>query len=313
MTEPTRVAGKLGRLPHDPDRPALKLGPFLTGALSPNPTAIDWLSSVKVWPMYGNDRYGDCVWAEIGHHIEVVTTYGQGANVTVSDAAILKGYSDVTGFDPADPSTDQGTVIADALSYWRKTGVGGHKILAYAKVDHANPAEVEAAINLFGAVMVGVNFPKSAMDQFNAGKPWDVVPHDGGIEGGHAILVGAYQPGEYDGVTWGAREPITDAWWFKYVEECWAVIAPEWINAQGVSPKGIDLHGLGEYFATLTGQANPFPQPAPGPTPGPVPPVADADAALAAVLEPWVKHRHTGENHVVQVEALQWLSAKGFA
>lgn len=307
---------KLGRLPHDPTRPCLALGPRLDTTVPPNPAVVDWLSRVQSWPMYANDRYGDCVWAMIGHLIEAYTTYGRGATVTVTDQDVLKGYADVTGFNPSDPSTDQGTVIADALAYWQKTGVGGHKILAYAKVDHTNRAEVDAALNLFGGLCLGVNFPTSAMNQFNAGQPWDVVANDGGIEGGHAVHHGIYNTASRveKVITWGAVEGMTDAWWAKYVEEAWVVISPEWLDATGHSPEGLDLAGLGEDFAALTGKPNPFPQPTPTPVPTPVPvpvpPVADADHVFAQVLRGWVKTRRFGANRVVQQAASQWLAAK---
>ena len=311
-----RIAGKLGRLPHDPTLRAATLGAHLTGALPANPPAIDWLSSVKGWPMYSNDQWGDCVFAEIGHHIEVVTTYGRGTTIVVSNADILAAYSAVTGFDPhAGPPgnnpTDQGTNVADALAYWQQTGIAGHKILAYAKVDHTQASEVDAAINLFGAVMVGVNLPNSAMQQFEAGQPWQLVTPDGGIDGGHAVLVGAYDVAgaSREAVTWGARQAVTDSWWFKYVEECWAVIAPEWLNAAGESPEGIDLYGLGVDFAAVTGQPNPFPAPRPQPAPSPV---DAADVALAQALRPFVAQHHVShEYRQLAGIAKAWLLDKG--
>src|SRR5437879_3603415 len=146
-----------GRKPPHPEdtHPRLKLAHFLTGTLPPVPATVDYLSKVTDWPMYGNDDWGDCVWAMIGHTIEAATAYGQGKTVEVTEADVLKGYSDVTGFDPhagrpGENPTDQGTVIQDALSYWRKTGVGGHKILAFAQVDHRNQDEVATALYLFG-------------------------------------------------------------------------------------------------------------------------------------------------------------------
>jgi hypothetical protein len=303
-----RTAGKLGRLPHDPDRLALHLGPHLTGVIPPNPPLVDWLSRVSDWPMYGNDRYGDCVWAMIGHLIEAWTTYGQGKTVTVDEAALLKGYSAVTGFNPADPSTDRGTVIADALSYWRKTGIAGHKILAYAQVDHTNRAEVDAALSIFGGLCLGVRFPASAMDQFNTHQAWHVVNPDGGIEGGHAVHHGYYQTSAQDErvVTWGAVQTMTDDWWNRYVEEAWVVITPEWLSAAGTSPGGVDLQGLGDDFARLTGQANPFPAPQPAPTP-----VDVADRRLVTDLEVWLRQHHVGYNHQAQLAVERWRVAKG--
>lgn len=314
MTAPTRQAGRLGRLPYDPNRPALRLTGRLQGTVPPNPVVADWLSKVTTWPMYGNDQYGDCVWAMIGHMIEAWTQYAGGTAVEVTTEQLLAAYSAVTGFNPNDPATDQGTNIADALEYWRVTGVAGHKILAYAKVDHTNPAEVEAAINLFGSLAVGVNLPASAMDQFNAGQEWTVVqgsPNDGG----HAIHAGAYDTAAKDArvTTWGNVQPLDDPWWNAFVEECWAVITPEWVAATGLTPSGLDLQGLGQDFASLTGEPSPFqpgPGPAPTPTPTPVPPVADPDQALAEVAVPWVAEHHWGHTHRMAVALSEWLAEK---
>jgi hypothetical protein len=259
--------------------------------------------------MYGNDRYGDCVFAMIGHLIQAITTYGQGKTITVTEHDVLAAYSAVTGFNPADPATDQGTVIQDALSYWRKTGVAGHKILAFAEVNIHNPVEVDAAIGVFGALCLGVRFPANAMDQFNAGQPWTVAAADGGIEGGHAVPVGYYNTTARDThvVTWARVQDVADAWWARYVEEAWVVVSPEWLDATGHSPEGLDLHGLGADFSTLTGKPNPFP--APGPVPVPPPPV-DADHALAAAVRPWVTDHHVGLNRDAAHAVQAWLNAK---
>lgn len=313
MTEPARQAGRLGRRPYDPNRPALHLAARLAATVPPNPVVADWLSKVAGWPMYGNDQYGDCVWAMIGHMLEAWTRYAGGTAVEVTTEQLLAAYSAVTGFNPDDPNSDQGTNIQDALDYWRKTGIAGHKIVAYAKVDHGNPAEVEAAINLFGSLAVGVNLPTSAQDQFNAGQEWTVV-QGSPDEGGHAIHAGAYDTAAKDAriVTWGAVQTLDDPWWTAYVEEAWVVVTPEWVAATGSTPSGLDLAGLGEDFAALTGDVNPFPAPVPAPTPVPVPvpAPADADEALASVAVPWVAEHHWGQTHRMAVALSTWLSAK---
>ena len=71
----------------------------------------------------GNDKYGDCACAG---------AYGlaqlQSCNANPSDpivpttAEALELYTNVTGFNPNDPDTDQGTVLTDLLTYWQKTG-----------------------------------------------------------------------------------------------------------------------------------------------------------------------------------------------
>jgi hypothetical protein len=328
---------KGGRRPNDPSKPRLRIGPYLRTA-QVTPPRVDWLSQVKQWPMYDNDKYGDCVWATIGHQIQALTTYGQGNTIVVHDASLLSAYSAVTGFDPTKPSTDQGTVVQDALNYWRKTGIEGHQILAFAQVDHTNRAEVEAAINVFGSVHVGLNFPQSAMDQFNAGRDWDTIARDGGVIGGHAVPVGSYDDTTgFDGtVSWARQLRMSQSFWNKYVEEAWIVITKDWLNANGLSPEGVDLYGLGQEFSVRTGQPNPFPKPAPTPTPTPVPtptptpsptptpvpvptpvpsgePPADlaADKVLAGSVRAWASAWHvSGTANDVATAIKAWLKSR---
>lgn len=335
MTEPTRTVGKFGRLPNDPEKPRLSLAGHIDTTVPTPPALVDWLSKVTSWPMYGNDQWGDCVFAMIGHAIEAYTTYGKGALVTPAAADILAAYSAVTGFNPnAGPPgnnpTDQGTVIQDALNYWKTTGVAGHKIRAFAQVDHTNAAEVKAALNVFGVLLVGVNFPASAMDQFNQHQPWDVVSDDGGIEGGHAVHVGHADTDSvtYELVTWGAVEGMSSAWWAKYVEEAWIAVTDDWLSVAGASPGGLDLYGLGEDLHALTGEPNPFPapapipiptpQPVPVPTPTPVPPAPTpgpvenlaADKAFAATLHHFVRNPWLYNPHHLAGYAKTWLTKR---
>jgi hypothetical protein len=316
VVTPARIPGRGGRLPADLSRPHLRLTGRLDTAVPPNPAVADWLSKVPEWPMYGNDQWGDCVWAMAGHGLEAWSTYGEGSTVEVTLDVLLKGYHDVTGFDPHVPSTDQGTNIQDALEYWRKTGLGGHKILAFARVDHNDMAEVQAAINVFGALAVGVALPAVAEQQFADGQPWDVVTNDGGILGGHAIHAGAYDEhaGTFTVTTWGHTQVLTEAWWRTYVDELWVIVSPEWLSAAGVDPEGLDLAGLGEDFAALTHKPNPFPSPAPSPTPEPPAPTVDAaDRALAAAVGPWVNERHSRDNKRAAAAVKTWMAVKGLS
>lgn len=271
---------KLGKLPAQPARPKLRFA-TIAAQLEAPPAAADWLTGIADWPMYGNADYGDCVEAEMGHHVEQITHFGQGTTAEVTDADVLGAYSAITGFDPKKPDTDQGTVVEDALSWWCKgKGLAGHAVVAYAAVDVSNATEVKQALNLFGGLSVGFNFPASAMSQFNAGKPWDVVKGSP-IEGGHCVLVGGYDAAYFDCVTWGATQKMTTAFWRKYVDEAWVIIDDEMVG--NLSRYGVGLHALGEEFASLTGQANPFP--ADDPTPAPVPTDHSAEELATALRQ----------------------------
>lgn len=246
-----------GVLPNDPAKPRLKVARFLSAPSYPS--SLDYLSKVSNYPMYLNDRIGDCTCAGPGHIIQAESTYGQGSTQTVSDNDVLIAYEANSGYDPATGANDNGAMLQDVLNYWRKTGIGGHQILAFAELDTSNMAEVKAAMSTFGAVYIGFDFPSSAMSQFDKGEPWDVVS-GANIDGGHAVHGGAYTDGgNYKVITWGAVQEMTQAFWDKYVFEAWVVITPEWISANGTSPSGFDLHGLGEELANLTGGTNPFP------------------------------------------------------
>jgi hypothetical protein len=292
---PTTFRG--GRRPAEPARPHLRLGTFLPATLPAPPPSVDWLYPVPeaAWGVLGNDIWGDCTCAGVAHKRigDVYINQRTVLKVTVADA--LAFYSAITGFDPnAGPSgsnpTDQGAVCQDVLDYWRKHGFLGEKILAFAKVDPANLDEVKQAISLFGQIYVGINFPGSAMDQFNAGETWDVV-RGARLEGGHCITIGAYDETGLECVTWGKVQRMTWAFFKKYVEEAWVIFGPDSVDPKtGVGAAGFDLAAFGQTFAALTGEPNPVPQPVPVPTPpAPVPaPAPAASGAFAAALRAFI-------------------------
>lgn len=297
---------KLGRLPADPSTPKLKLANFLTGtAPVAYPENRDWLSAVSSWPMYLNDSIGDCTCAAAGHLVQAFNQYGQKKDVRVSDSDILKAYSAVSGYDPKTGRNDDGAVVQDVLNYWRKTGVGGHKILAFAQVDFRNPDELRQALNIFGNVYLGIDFPNTAMTQFNNGQPWDLA-YGAYSEGGHAINAGYYDVSDkmWKVVTWGQVQPMTQAFFDKYVEEAWVVISQEWLDAAGKNPEGIDMQTLGDEFTRITGEASPFP--AVQPTPTPTPPTNAVDDEFATALVKWLAKKPWFYKDV-QSAAMKWL------
>jgi hypothetical protein len=288
---PALAAFPGGKLPAQPARPQLRASRFLDSRTLPAPPeSVDWLRPIPSWPMYGNDRLGDCVLAGIGHHEQQISLLGQGIEVRVSLADVIGGYSAVTGYDPDDPSTDQGTYVQDAMSWWRKTGIAGHQIIAYASIDPADLTLVKQCINLFGAVGIGFNFPASAMSQFNRGEPWQVVT-GAPIEGGHYVMTGAYDPNYLDSITWAARQRMTPAFWRKYVDEVWVVIDDEMVSKLSQLSRGADLAAFAADFTGLTGETVPLPEPVDPPTPVSVPDLASpADRLLRRNIEEYATH-----------------------
>lgn len=304
-----------GRLPPHPEdtHPRLHLGPFLTSALPAPPASVDWYSRVPDWPVFLNQEIGDCTEAMVGHILENTSCYAGNPQVGISDQDVLTAYERVSGYDPADPSTDQGAVLQDVYGDWRKTGVGGHKVTVFAQVDHGNLTQVKQAVEAFGAVGLGIVVTQQMMDAFHAGQPW--TGNKGDDLGGHAVPVVGYDARYVYVVSWGRVQPMTWACLVAVTDEAWVAVLPEWFDAAGHDPGGLDLHGLGEAFAQLTGQPNPFPVPAPvppGPGPVPDPPMVDEmDRLLAAAAHTWVTHPHTGSNRHMASALTSWMQAKG--
>jgi hypothetical protein len=258
---------KLGKRAPCRDTRMLRMADYLTPKLPPPPVRGGYVTKVSPLGMFLNDSLGDCTCAAAGHMIQQWTAYA-GNQVILPDSAILKAYCDVGGYVPGDPSTDNGAVILDVLKYWKKTGIGGHKIAAFVSVNYSNPVEVAQAIKLFGNVDIGVQLPTSAQNDANpvpGGLPlWSVPPEglngDGspGSWGGHSVLWSGYaldptliglkadptlRPG-VELITWGAVYAATQNFCNCYVDEMYAVVTKDWIEANGKSPSGFDITTL---------------------------------------------------------------------
>lgn len=85
------VQCRLGKKPAVFDSRTLRFGNYLTAKLPPPPDAANWGKNVASWPMYLNNKYGDCTCAAAGHMIETWTA-ATGKEKSPTDAQILKFY-----------------------------------------------------------------------------------------------------------------------------------------------------------------------------------------------------------------------------
>lgn len=237
---------RLGRKPKKHDRRNLMLSRYL--AEKPVlPAAIDWTPAVKSgvfdsgWPLYGNDRVGDCTCASAAHGIECWSANASVARL-VGEDDVLAAYAAVSGYNPNDASTDQGAAALDVLNYWRQTGIGGHRITAFVEVSTSSIVELRAAIAWFGGVYLGLDLPVSAQSQ--TGFTWDAVANDGGVWGGHQVWVTSFDQDGLTCITWAKKQRMTNRFPSTYGAEAYAIISPDWLNAAGVSPSGFDLIAL---------------------------------------------------------------------
>ena len=252
---------KLGRLPKKFNPKTLKLSKYLESPLvtAPPPPPEKVWREYKVpsdqWGMFGNDTIGDCTCACIAHMLMLVTAH-TGTMIVPSESDVITAYSAVSGYDPSTGANDNGAAITDVLNYWQTNGISGHKILGWAEIDYTNIDQIKQAIWLFGGVDLGVNIAQAAMEQFSAGQSWEVVPDDGGIEGGHSIPNFGYGSDGTNCITWAQRQAMSWVWFAKYVEEAYAVITQDWIvQATQETPSGFDLATLQTDLAYIQQQA----------------------------------------------------------
>jgi hypothetical protein len=164
MTIALETHVKLGKLPVRTDVRTLALPRYVDRSqLPPAPAEVDLASVVHAWPMYGNDRIGDCTTAAAGHMIEAWTAPTRGAPVEISERSVLAAFDKVKRVDPA--TGEEGAVELDVLAYWRKRGIGRHKIGAFARVPAWDHTLVRDAAYLFGGLYIGLELPLTAQEQ----------------------------------------------------------------------------------------------------------------------------------------------------
>lgn len=234
MTERLVVPGqRLGRLP-TPEavrEQNFKLARYLPTLPEP-PETLDLTTGgrdktgIGEWPMYANDRLGDCTCAALGHMIEVWTEQVDGAPHLVTDADVIDLYNLVNG------GRDAGADMQNVLNCFRHQGLAGDKILGYAEVDVADLKAVKTAAWLFGGVYFGANLAIANQGQAE----WDAAEGPEGTPGswgGHAINLVAYDDRGGALITWGAPKRFTWAWWSKYVDEAYVAIPHDYDRLAG--------------------------------------------------------------------------------
>jgi hypothetical protein len=242
---------KYGKKPARLGAMKLKLHDYLNKAKLPvvpkrfgNLTAWNRMS----WGMLGNDEVGDCVIAGFAHQVMMWAATAAVA-VNFSDTQILGIYSAITGYDPTDPSTDQGTDMVQACQWWQDHDFLNHGIVGFAEVAPTNIAE---AAFLFGSVGIGLQMTASQQDQYDHNEPWDVVP-GAAVEGGHYVpVIGRNSVGNFLAVTWGKVQAITPRFIEAACDEVVAQVSQDWLNVQSsMTPRGLNLTDLVSDMKTM--------------------------------------------------------------
>ncbi len=234
---------KLGKNPPVHDARTLMFGAYLKPQLPPPPPAVDYGKKVPLWPMYGNDIYGDCTCAAAGHMIQCWTA-NAAAELSPANNSVIRFYEHFVG---TPPPPDAGCDMLTVLRYWRKTGLAHHKVLAFTGLTLGDATQAKQALDMFGGLYIGVALPDFAVTGDMLATPW-VVPPGGPVSNaapnpnnGHCIPAVAYDAANLYVVTWGEVKSMSWAFYAAYADEVFAVLSQDFITANGKSAAGFDL------------------------------------------------------------------------
>jgi len=275
---------RLGRRAPRPGKPVVRLARHLSPGrmTAPPPDAVDYAARAmeSLGRAYLNDREGDCVIAGKAHAVGVWTgnDSDSGGVAVGTDAEVHAQYQAWCG------PGDNGCVITDVLDRMKGEGLtlGGraHRIDGYVAVDWTNRQEVQVALYLFGALTLGVNLPNA----WTGSDVWDVTTSP--VVGGHDVTAVGYDARGVRVASWGRLYTITWAAMLSrtWVEECYALLSPDWYGSDRLAPCGLDAATLAADLAAVGGGQVPDVGP-PAPSP---PPPAPPPAPPPQPVDPWV-------------------------
>jgi hypothetical protein len=242
---------KFGRLPRIDDARTFEISKYLKNEkLPPIPKKYNWGKKIRhnKWGAMGNLKIKICTCAAAGHSI-MAWSSNIGELVRPSDESILDAYRALSHYNPETNEHDDGVESLRCLKYWRKHGIAGHQIIAFAKLQDKNREQLIQTIYLFGGCYVGLNLPLSAERQYNTTKKW-TIPRGGkkrdakaGSWFGHAVLVTGYKKDELRIITWGEEMIMTMEFWEAYGDESYALFSEGFIK-HDKTPTGIDIEIL---------------------------------------------------------------------
>ena len=209
------------------DYRTLKFKNYVTSELAAPPASFDVLATIykklkitgpaQLFPMDGNDQYGDCTIAALAHAMTVYN--GLIGKKKIWDVkSVTKLYLHLTG------GADTGLNELDVLNYWQSNPVDGEKIFAYTAIDVKNHTHIKQAIELFGGVYLGLQVQQNCIQEFDAHKPWVPAPL---TNDGHAVYAVSYDAAGVTVLTWGSTQKATWAWWNECVDEAYAILPAE--------------------------------------------------------------------------------------
>lgn len=218
---------RFGKLPPKVDYRTLRFANYLRDDIPEPPVAVNLTQRVLqntgydnpdlLFPMYDNDRLGDCTVAGAAHGMTVHHGMIKQTHIP-SLQTVVKIYNHLTG------GVDSGLYLMDVIKYWRSVGIEDSKIFAYAMVQRHNHTHVKQAIQIFGGLIVGFQCQEKVLEEFHDRVPWQPGKL---MNAGHAVYAVGYDTAGVEVLTWGTTQRGTWEWWDTCVDESYALLPPE--------------------------------------------------------------------------------------
>ncbi len=245
----------LGRVRSVYDARTLQLQSYIAYETLPVPPAHNMQDETTTWPMLANNMFNCCTSEAAGHMVHHWTAANQ-HGVFLTDQDIIRAHAQLTGDHLMNCVS-----MLDALKFWRKTGIGDHRIHSYVSAGHAKPDTLRAIIFLFGSAYIGLDLPSFAMSgdpQQIPAIPWetpasvsqiDAIPQSAN---GHCVAAIGYDDEVVYVVTWGQLKTMTGDFFMRYTDEVYAVLSTDWVQRDIKCPSGFDMKMLEGDLALVT-------------------------------------------------------------
>jgi hypothetical protein len=148
------------------------------------------------------------------------------------------------------------------MNAWRRRGLAGHKISAYAEVTTITAAALRQVVWVLGSAPVGICIPDGLLPYLDdPSHVWD-VPQGGAVGewapnpyNGHAVPLMAYGSGQFRFPSWGAVYTMTDAFANAYIDEAYAPLSlQDWVRMH-YAPNGFAVDALISDVAAIQASA----------------------------------------------------------
>ena len=253
---------KLGRRRPVARGPRLRLAKYLQASLPPGPPSVNYSPGGQpaLSNIYLNDSLGDCVIAG-AYHIVATATGNAGRLFTATQEQIVADYSAIGGYDPKNPSTDNGCDEPTALNYWVANGfANGTKPLGWLAVNATNRQELQSALYLFENLYFGVEMPDAWVNPMPSasGFVWDSAG-DADPNNGHCIIGVGYTDSGVTIDTWGLLGTVTWTALAQYFVpsvhgEAYVLLTPDQLaSGQSKAPNGVAWASLIADFDAIGG------------------------------------------------------------